>query len=46
MGKLFSRLICCCEAEQRQRRPERQSQETIIFKTTRAPVVYRDRFVV
>ena len=32
MGKLLSRLICYSEAEQRQtRRPERQSQETIIL---------------
>jgi hypothetical protein len=46
MGKLLSRLICYSEAEQRQRRPERQSQETIILKTTREPVVYRDSFVV
>jgi hypothetical protein len=47
MGKLLSSIICCCETEQRQkRRPERQSQETIILKTTREPVVYRDRLVV
>jgi hypothetical protein len=46
MGKLLSRLVCCGDTEQRGRRPERQSQETIILKTTREPVVYRDSFVV
>ena len=46
MGKLLSRLICYGDTEQRGRRPERQSQETIILKTTREPVVYRDSFVV
>ena len=47
MGKLLSRLICYGEAEQRQpRRQDRQSQETVILKTTREPVVYRDSLVV
>jgi hypothetical protein len=47
MGKLLCRLICYGEAEQRQpSRAERQSQEIIILKTTREPVVYRDSFVV
>jgi hypothetical protein len=49
MGKLLSRLICYGDREQGPkawRRPERQNQETIILKTTREPVVYRDSFVV
>ena len=47
MGKLLSRLICYGGTEQRGRRPERQSQqETIILKTTRETVIYRDNLVV
>jgi tRNA(Ser,Leu) C12 N-acetylase TAN1 len=47
MGKLLSRLICYGNTEQGRRRPERQSQEeTIILKTTREPVVYRDSLIV
>ena len=50
MGKLLSRFICCGDTEQRpeaRRTLERQSQqETIILKTTREPVIYRDNLVV